>query len=58
MSNMEVTQVFLKSRPGLDNAPSESNFGVRNGTIKLDHDSEKSWVLVKTLYLSVDPALR
>ena len=55
---MEVTQVFLKSRPGLDNAPSESNFGVRNGTIKLDHDSEKSWVLVKTLYLSVDPALR
>ena len=55
-SNMEVTQIYLKSRPGPNSPPSEANFGVRQEIIEVEHETEQ--VLVKTLYLSVDPALR
>ena len=55
---MEVTQVYLKSRPGPNNAPSETNFGVRKALIEPDHQTYTPWILIKTLYLSVDPALR
>ena len=55
---MEVTQIYLKSRPGPNSPPIESNFAVRQGHIQVDHQAGSPWVLVKTLYLSVDPALR
>ena len=55
---MEVTQIYLKSRPGRNSPPQESNFAVRQGRIDIDRQGRQPWVLVKTLYLSVDPALR
>ena len=53
---MKVTKVILASRPGRDNSPKESNFCVKENDELLHLDSKMA--LVKTLFLSVDPALR
>ncbi len=56
MTEIEVTKVILASRPGPDKAPKEDNFAVK--TSKINFLENESQVLVKSLYLSVDPALR
>ena len=61
---MEVTEVYLTQRPGADNSPSNGNFGVRRtqlqapSTMASTATSTNNYVIVKSLYLSVDPALR
>ena len=47
--------VFLSSRPGVSNPPTEANFSVKHTEVKSCEDGE---VLVKTLFLSVDPYMR
>ena len=54
---MEVSKVIFVSRPGPNNPPSEANFGIKTGIIDLDNGNEGA-ILVKSLLLSVDPALR
>ena len=55
---MEVTEVFLVKRPGVDNPPSNSNFGIRKTVLRASDHSMENYVIVESLYLSVDPALR
>ena len=63
---LEVTEVYLTQRPGADNSPSNGNFGVRKTQLQapapfssMDNSStNNNCVIVKSLYLSVDPALR
>ena len=62
---LEVTEVYLTQRPGADNSPSNGNFGVRKTQLQapvpssMDNSSTNNkCVIVKSLYLSVDPALR
>ena len=47
--------VFLSSRPGVSNPPTEANFSVKHTEVKSCEDGE---VLLKTLFLSVDPYMR
>ncbi|CAH3035387.1 unnamed protein product [Pocillopora meandrina] len=47
--------VVLHSRPGVDKPPSESNFALERRKIPECKEGE---ILVKTLYLSVDPYMR
>ena len=47
--------IVLQSRPGVDNAPTESNFALK--TIEVPRCDEGQ-IVVKTLYLSVDPYMR
>ncbi|CAG13146.1 unnamed protein product, partial [Tetraodon nigroviridis] len=51
-----VKRVVLNSRPGKDGAPEPGNFRVEETT--LEPDLEDGEVLVRTLYLSVDPYMR
>lgn len=51
----ENLRVFLRSRPGVNNPPSEENFDYEKIATKECGEDE---ILVKTLYLSVDPFLR
>ena len=47
--------IVLQSRPGVDNEPTESNFGLETREFPLCNEGQ---ILVKTLYLSVDPYMR
>lgn len=47
--------MILVSRPGPDNPPVYSNFGVKTEILE---EPEGDYILVENLYLSVDPALR
>ncbi|XP_048735463.2 prostaglandin reductase 2-like [Ostrea edulis] len=47
--------IFVK-RPGVDGAPADDNFGFEE--CPFPPDPEPGEILIKTLYLSVDPALR
>ena len=58
INKMEVTEVFLVKRPGVDNPPSNSNFGIRKTVLRASDHSMENYVIVESLYLSVDPALR
>ena len=49
------TRVVLHNRPGVDKVPTESNFALERIEIPQCKDGE---ILVKTLYLSVDPYMR
>jgi NADPH-dependent curcumin reductase CurA len=53
----QQTFVYLASRPGPDNPQEVANFGVKTKTFQ-DSISGDDFIVVKTLYLSVDPALR
>ncbi|XP_075879285.1 prostaglandin reductase 2 [Nelusetta ayraudi] len=53
---MQVQRVVLNSRPGTNGAPVPENFRVEETT--LAPDLEDGEVLVRTLYLSVDPYMR
>ena len=55
---MNVTKVVLSSRPGPDQPPNYSNFEVKHDVEDFDGIAGSEKVLVKTLFLSVDPALR
>ncbi|KAM8834044.1 prostaglandin reductase 2 [Synchiropus picturatus] len=53
---MQVQRVVLSSRPGLNGVPVPENFRLDDATVQSDlSDGE---VLVRTLYLSVDPYMR
>lgn len=53
---MQAQRVFLNSRPGADGVPVPENFRLEKKTLIPDlNDGE---VLVRTLYLSVDPYMR
>uniref|UniRef100_UPI003AAC2F20 prostaglandin reductase 2 isoform X3 n=1 Tax=Centroberyx gerrardi TaxID=166262 RepID=UPI003AAC2F20 len=53
---MQVQRVVLSSRPGKNGVPVPENFRLEETTLRLDlKDGE---VLVRTLYLSVDPYMR
>ena len=47
--------IVLQSRPGVNNEPSESNFVLETREVPPCNEGE---ILVKTLYLSVDPYMR
>lgn len=47
--------IVLQSRPGVENAPSDSNFALETREVPPCNEGE---ILVKTLYLSVDPYMR
>ncbi|XP_005799356.1 prostaglandin reductase 2 [Xiphophorus maculatus] len=53
---MQVQRVVLNSRPGNNGEPSPENFRLEQ--IHLTSDLEDGQVLVRTLYLSVDPYMR
>ncbi|XP_055361481.1 prostaglandin reductase 2 isoform X2 [Betta splendens] len=53
---MQVQRVVLHSRPGKNGAPVPENFRVEEAT--LASDLQDGDVLVRTLYLSVDPYMR
>ncbi|MEQ2264230.1 Prostaglandin reductase 2 [Xenotaenia resolanae] len=53
---MQVQRVVLNSRPGKNGEPSPKNFRLER--ISLTPDLENGQVLVRTLYLSVDPYMR
>ncbi|XP_060919149.1 prostaglandin reductase 2 [Labrus mixtus] len=53
---MQVQRVVLNSRPGKNGTPVPENFRLENST--LTADLEDGEVLVRTLYLSVDPYMR
>ena len=55
---MNVTKVVLASRPGNDNPPNYSNFEVKHEVKEFSFTENQGQVLVKTLFLSVDPASR
>lgn len=47
--------IVLQSRPGVDNEPTESNFALETREFPPCNEGQ---ILVKTLYLSVDPYMR
>lgn len=47
--------VVLKNRPGVESQPSDSNFALEKREVQPCNEGE---ILVKTLYLSVDPYMR
>ena len=47
--------IVLQSRPGVDKEPTESNFALETREVSPCNEGE---ILVKTLYLSVDPYMR
>ena len=49
------TRIVLHNRPGVDKVPTESNFALERIEIPQCKEGE---ILVKTLYLSVDPYMR
>lgn len=51
-----ILKVVLHSRPGINGEPIPENFRLEEGT--LDTDLKRGEVLVRTLYLSVDPYMR
>ncbi|KAM9842479.1 prostaglandin reductase 2 [Aulostomus maculatus] len=53
---MQVQRVVLSSRPGSNGVPVPENFCLEETTLK--SDLEDGEVLVRTLYLSVDPYMR
>ena len=53
---MKLTKIILASRPGPDSAPNYSNFEVKHEDTEFS--SSENQILVKTMFLSVDPALR
>ncbi|XP_061752252.1 prostaglandin reductase 2-like isoform X2 [Nerophis ophidion] len=53
---MLVKKVVLASRPGANNKPVPANFRLEETNLALDLQEEE--VLVRTLYLSVDPYMR
>ncbi|XP_054651438.1 prostaglandin reductase 2 isoform X3 [Dunckerocampus dactyliophorus] len=53
---MNAKKVVLNSRPGSNGIPVPANFRLEETTIALDLQQEE--VLVRTLYLSVDPYMR
>ena len=53
---MKVTKIILASRPGPDSPPNYSNFEVKHEDTEFS--SSENQILVKTMFLSVDPALR
>lgn len=53
---MQVKRVVLNSRPGTNGEPSPGNFHLQQ--ISLTPDLKDGEVLVRTLYLSVDPYMR
>lgn len=55
-SEMQVQRVVLNSRPGKNGAPVPENFRLEE--INLAPDLKDGEVLVRTLYLSVDPYMR
>ena len=55
---MNVTKVVLASRPGNDKPPNYSNFEVKHEVKEFSFSENENQVLVKTLFLSVDPASR
>ena len=55
---MNVTKVVLASRPGNDKPPNYSNFEVKHEVKEFYFSENDDQVLVKTLFLSVDPASR
>ncbi|XP_070180249.1 prostaglandin reductase 2-like [Littorina saxatilis] len=58
METLLNKRVILKSRPGVNGEPSEDNFGVEECEMPSPASLSPGQVLVKNLYLSVDPALR
>ena len=54
-SRISNKSVILRSRPGAENPPSESNFSLVSRDVPECGEGE---ILVKTLYLSVDPYMR
>ena len=55
---MNVTKVVLASRPGNDKPPNYSNFEVKYEVKEFNFSENEGQILVKTLFLSVDPASR
>ena len=55
---MNVTKVVLASRPGNDKPPNYSNFEVKHEIKDFCLSENENQVLVKALFLSVDPASR
>lgn len=53
---MKQKRVFLKSRPGANNAPVIDNFGYEENEAELELDNGE--MLIQTLYISLDPAVR
>ena len=53
---MKLTKIILASRPGPDSPPDYSNFEVKHEDTEFS--SSDNQILVKTMFLSVDPALR
>ena len=53
---MKLTKIILASRPGPDSPPDYSNFEVKHE--EAEFSSSENQILVKTMFLSVDPALR
>ncbi|XP_046379919.2 prostaglandin reductase 2-like isoform X2 [Haliotis rufescens] len=51
-------RVFLKSRPGVNGEPTDDNFDVEGCETPSSDKLQDGEALVKTLYLSVDPAFR
>ncbi|KAJ8289622.1 hypothetical protein GJAV_G00003440 [Gymnothorax javanicus] len=51
-----ILKVVLHSRPGINGEPIPENFRLEEGT--LETDLKRGEVLVRTLYLSVDPYMR
>lgn len=54
---MENFRVVLRSRPGVNGEPMESNFGYESFPFP-SKDLQDDQLLIKTLYLSVEPAMR
>ena len=52
----EIRQVCLQSRPGVNSAPLKENFRLEEA--ELDRNLSDEEVLLKTLFLSVDPYMR
>lgn len=55
MATETCGRIVFHSRPGVDNPPTESNFAAERIEIPRCKEGE---ILVKTLYLSVDPYMR
>ncbi|XP_060553053.1 prostaglandin reductase 2-like [Ruditapes philippinarum] len=56
MESFSNSRVYLKSRPGADHEPSMENFG--HETCPLPPALSSGEVTIKTLYISIDPAMR